>query len=80
MCTAATALAVMLEEMCKESSLHQLEAKDVHVVSSKTQTAPWQTEFLKACNVGIHNCKVLIATPTLQAGHSIDEGVGKCGV
>jgi hypothetical protein len=79
-CASATSLAAYLEDEASAGRLGQLKREQVKLVSAATQYAPWQKAFLQNPNERVVDTMVLIVTPTLQAGHSIDVWIGMCCV
>jgi hypothetical protein len=76
-CAAATTLASYLEQEAGAGRLGDLQPHQIKLVSAKTQLQAWQRQFLANPNKHIAETRVLIVTPTMQAGHSVDCHIGK---
>ena len=49
----------------------------VQVISSRTDKTRWVENFLASPNDSVETADVIVATPTICSGHSIDKGVHK---
>jgi hypothetical protein len=72
-----TLLAMIISRKADEGLLGSLTSSMVKLVTANTLTDSWVSAFLEAPNTAIAGAQVILCSPTLQAGHSLDHVVDK---
>jgi hypothetical protein len=78
-CKLATVFAAHCENLAERNLLRDLRPDQIKIVSAQTQCQPWQKAFLANPTLRVVDAMLLIVTPTLQAGHSIERHIGEWG-